>query len=54
MAPHTLNALYRDLKRDALSPAYYFHGPEDVLKDDAVTAWTGCSIHPCGSSTSIS
>jgi DNA polymerase-3 subunit delta len=38
MAPHTLNALYRDLKRDALSPAYYFHGPEDVLKDDAVTA----------------
>ena len=38
MATHTLNAFYRDLKRGPLSPAYYFHGPEDVLKDEAVVA----------------
>jgi DNA polymerase-3 subunit delta len=30
--------LYRDLKRDPPAPAYYFHGPEDVLKEDAIAA----------------
>src|SRR4051812_22084488 len=36
MPSHTLDALLRPLKKGDLAPVYYFHGPEDVLKDEAV------------------
>lgn len=38
MAAHDLSAFYRGLKRGTPAPAYYFYGPEDVLKDEAVAA----------------
>ncbi len=38
MPAHDLSAFYRGLKRGTLAPAYYFYGPEDVLKDEAVAA----------------
>lgn len=38
MAAHGLTTFYRDLKQGIPAPAYYFYGPEDVLKDEAVGA----------------
>jgi DNA polymerase III subunit delta len=38
MPAHTLDALSRSIHQGHLAPAYYFHGPEDVLKDEAVRA----------------
>jgi DNA polymerase III subunit delta len=36
MPSHSLDALSRSLKKGEISPVYYFHGSEDVLKDEAV------------------
>ena len=33
MPAHTLDALLRSVAKGELAPAYYLHGPEDVLKD---------------------
>jgi DNA polymerase III subunit delta len=36
MPPQTLDSLFRSLQKGQLAAAYYLHGPEDVLKDEAV------------------
>jgi DNA polymerase-3 subunit delta len=36
MPVHSLDALLRSLNKGDLAPIYYFYGPEDVLKDEAV------------------
>jgi DNA polymerase-3 subunit delta len=36
MPSHTLDALFRSLNKGDVASVYYFHGPEDVLKDDAI------------------
>jgi len=36
MPAHSLDALFRSLKKGELAPVYYFYGPEDVLKDEAI------------------
>jgi DNA polymerase-3 subunit delta len=38
MPSQTFEAFFRALKKAAPSGAYYFHGPEDVLKDEALQA----------------
>lgn len=36
MPGHSLDALFRSLKKGDLAPVYYFYGPENVLKDEAI------------------
>ena len=36
MPAHSLDVLLRGLRKGQLEPVYYFHGPEDLLKDEAV------------------
>jgi DNA polymerase-3 subunit delta len=36
MAAHSFDALLRSLQKGPLAPVYYLHGPEDLLKDEAV------------------
>src|SRR6476646_9789833 len=43
---HTQDALSRSLKNGELAAAYYLHGPEDVLKDDAVRAILDQALDP--------
>ena len=38
MPAQSLEALFRSLNKGDLARVYYFHGPEDVLKDEAVRA----------------
>src|SRR3712207_4064885 len=38
MPAQTLDAFLRSLAKGAPAPAYYFHGPEDLLKDEALRA----------------
>jgi DNA polymerase III subunit delta len=38
MPSHTIDALSRSLKQGDLAAVYYFHGPEEVLKGEAVSA----------------
>jgi DNA polymerase-3 subunit delta len=38
MPPQTIDALLRSVRRGDVAPAYYFHGSEDVLKEEAVRA----------------
>jgi len=38
MPPQTYDALLRALPKGELAPVYYLHGPEDILKDEAVEA----------------
>lgn len=38
MPARTLDAFLRSLPKGDLAPAYYFHGPEDLLKDEALRA----------------
>lgn len=38
MPSQTFDALRRALKRGELAPAYYLHGPEDLLKDEVARA----------------
>jgi DNA polymerase-3 subunit delta len=46
MPAHSLNAFFRSLKKGELAPVYYFHGPEDVLKEDAVRAILDRALDP--------
>src|SRR5881396_926780 len=46
MAPLTLDALLRGLKKGAPDPVYLLHGDEDVLKDEAVRALLGAAADP--------
>jgi DNA polymerase III subunit delta len=46
MPAHTLDALSRSIHQGHLAPAYYFHGPEDVLKDEAVRAILDQALDP--------
>ncbi len=36
MPAHSFDALLRSLQKGEVAPVYYLHGPEDVLKDEAV------------------
>ena len=36
MPTHSLDVLLRALQKGRLEPVYYLHGPEDILKDEAV------------------
>lgn len=36
MPAQTLDSLFRSLQKGQLAAAYYLHGPEDILKDEAV------------------
>src|SRR5260370_18437689 len=42
----TFDALLRSLKQGALDPAYYLHGDEGVLKDEAVAALIERAVDP--------
>jgi DNA polymerase-3 subunit delta len=46
MSTHTLDALSRSIHQGQLAPAYYFYGPEDVLKDEAVRAILDRALDP--------
>ena len=46
MASHTLDALSRSIHQGQLAPAYYFHGPEEVLKEEAVRAILDRALDP--------
>src|SRR3954453_1587362 len=46
MPSHTLDALLRSLKKGDLAPVYYFQGPEDVLKDEAVRTILDQALDP--------
>lgn len=41
-----MDALFRSLNKGQLAPAYYFHGPEDVLKDEAVRTILDKALDP--------
>jgi DNA polymerase-3 subunit delta len=36
MPAHSFDTLFRSLKKGEFAPVYYLHGPEDMLKDEAV------------------
>jgi DNA polymerase III subunit delta len=46
MAPLTLDALLRGIKKRAPDPVYLLHGDEDVLKDEAVRALLDAAVDP--------
>ena len=46
MAPLTLDALLRGLKKGAPDLVYLLHGDEDVLKHEAVRALLDAAVHP--------
>lgn len=41
-----MDSLFRSLNKGSLAPVYYFHGPEDVLKDEAVRAILDRALDP--------
>jgi DNA polymerase III subunit delta len=41
-----MESLFRSLKKGDLAPVYYLHGPEDVLKDEAVRAILDRALDP--------
>ena len=41
-----MDALFRALNKGSLAPVYYFHGPEDVLKDEATRAILDRALDP--------
>lgn len=41
-----MDALLRSLNKGDLAPVYYFHGPEDVLKDEAVRSILDLALEP--------
>lgn len=41
-----MDALFRSLKKGEISPVYYFHGSEDVLKDEAVNSILEAALEP--------
>ncbi len=46
MPSQTFDALRRALKRGELAPAYYLHGPEDLLKDEVARAVLDQALDP--------
>jgi DNA polymerase-3 subunit delta len=46
MPAYTLDALLRSLAKGELAPVYYLHGPEDLLKDEAVRAVVDRALDP--------
>ena len=46
MPPQTYDALLRALAKGELAPVYYLHGPEDILKDEAVEAILDRALEP--------
>jgi DNA polymerase III subunit delta len=46
MGALTLDALFRSLKKGAPDPVYLLHGPEDVLKDEAIRALIESALDP--------
>jgi DNA polymerase III subunit delta len=46
MPAQTLDAFFRSLPKGQLALAYYFHGPEDLLKDEAVRAILDRTLDP--------
>lgn len=46
MPAQTLDSLFRSLQKGQLAAAYYLHGPEDVLKDEAVRAILERALDP--------
>ena len=46
MPAYTLDALLRSFAKGELAPVYYLHGPEDVLKDEAVRAVVDRALDP--------
>jgi DNA polymerase III subunit delta len=41
-----MDSLFRSLNKGSLAPVYYFHGPEDVLKDEALHAILDRALDP--------
>jgi DNA polymerase-3 subunit delta len=46
MPAYTLDALLRSLAKGELARVYYLHGPEDILKDEAVRAVVDRALDP--------
>jgi DNA polymerase-3 subunit delta len=46
MPAQTYDALLRSLSKGELAPVYYLHGPEDILKDEAVQAILERALDP--------
>ena len=46
MGAITLDEFFRRLKQGPPDPVYYFHGDEDVLKDEAVAALLDATVEP--------
>src|SRR3954469_21904924 len=46
MPAQSMDNLLRSLNKGDLALAYYFHGPEDVLKDDAVRTLLDKALDP--------
>ncbi|MBA2458686.1 MAG: DNA polymerase III subunit delta [Gemmatimonadales bacterium] len=46
MPAQTLDAFFRALAKGTPAPVYYFHGPEDILKDEAVRAILDRALEP--------
>jgi DNA polymerase-3 subunit delta len=46
MPAQTMDAFLRSLPKGGLAPAYYFHGPEDLLKDEALRALLDRVLEP--------
>jgi len=46
MPAQTYDALLRSLPKGGLAPVYYLHGPEDILKDEAVEAILELALEP--------
>jgi hypothetical protein len=46
MPAQAFDALFRALAKGELAPVYYLHGPEDILKDEAVRAILDRALDP--------
>lgn len=46
MPAHSLDALLRSLQKGVLAQAYYLHGPEEILKDEAVRLILDLALDP--------
>src|SRR6478736_3362839 len=42
----SLNALRKEVKAGKLAPVYYFHGPEETLKEEALAALIDLAVDP--------
>jgi DNA polymerase-3 subunit delta len=46
MPSMTLDAVFRSLQKGEIAPVYYFHGPEDILKEEGVRAILERALEP--------